>query len=80
MLLYKHLCVALQLKRCLPCNHYSASHTKLLPKVLGKVPEKDACPEKFSLCLIIDGCPIAKVVPDSNEWVLNNVGLGPNNV
>ena len=34
--LYRHLCVAHQLKRCLPCKHYSACQTMLLPKVLEK--------------------------------------------
>ena len=40
---------------------------------------KDACPEKFSQCLIIKGCVIAKVGPPNNEWVCND-GLVPNNV
>ena len=40
---------------------------------------KDASPEKFSQCLIIMGCVIAKVGPPNNEWVCNN-GLVPNNV
>ena len=25
---------------------------------------------KFSQCLVINGCPIAKIVPDNNKWVL----------
>ena len=50
------------------------------PRYLGKVLVKDACPEKFSGCLIIKGCPIAKVEPHNNDWVPNNDGLVPNNV
>ena len=34
--LYMHLCIALQLKSCLPLKHYSACYTMLLPKILGK--------------------------------------------
>ena len=40
---------------------------------------KGACPEKFSQCLIVNGCLIEKVVPDNNELVLNNDRLIPNN-
>ena len=39
---------------------------------------KDAYLKKFIQCLIVDGCLIAKVVPDDNELVLNNDGLVPN--
>ena len=41
---------------------------------------KDACPEKFNQCLIINGCLKAKVVPHNNEWVHNNDGLVLNDV
>ena len=41
---------------------------------------KDACPEKFSGCLIIKGCLIAIVEPYDNEWLPNNDGLVPNSV
>ena len=78
--LYRHLCVALQLKRRFPRKHRSAYYTMLLLKVLGKMLVKDACLEKFNQCLIINGYLIAKVVPDDNELVLNNNGLVPNNV
>ena len=37
------------------------------------------CCEKFSRCLIIKGCLIAKVEPCNNEWVPYNDGLVPNN-
>lgn len=81
--LYRHLCIALQLKRCLPCKHYSACTIMLLSKVFfRKVLVKDACPEKFSQYLIIKGCVITKVTkvgPLNNEWVCN-YGLVPNNV
>ena len=40
---------------------------------------KDAYLKKFSQCLIINGCLIAKVVPDNNELVLNNDEQEPNN-
>ena len=77
---YTRLYVALQLKRRFPRKHYSACHTMLLSKVLGKMLVKDACLENFNQCLIINGCLIAKVVPDDNELVLKNNGLVPNNV
>ena len=48
---------------------------------------KDACSEKFSQCLIINGCLIAKVVstndglvPNNDKSVPSNDGLVPNNV
>lgn len=47
-----------------------ACHTMLLPRYLGK----------FSWCLMINECLIAKVVPENNELVPNNHGLVPNNV
>ena len=78
--LYRHLCVALRLKRRFPRKHHSACHTMLLSKVLGKMLVKDACLEKFNQCLIINGYLIAKFVPDDNELVLKNNGLMPNNV
>ena len=78
--LYRHLCVALQLKRRFPRKHHSACYTILLLKVLRKMLVKDACLEKFNQCLIINGYLIAKVVPDDNELVLNNNGLVPNNI
>ena len=77
---YRHLRVVLQLKRHFPRKHYSACHTMLLSKVLGKMLVKDACLEKFNQCVIIDGYLIAKVVPDDNELVLNNDGIVLNNV
>ena len=52
----------------------------LLPKVLGKVLMKDAWRKKFSRYLIINGCLIAKLVPDENKVVFDNNGLVPNNV
>ena len=46
---------------------------------------KDACLEKFYLCLMINGCLMAKVVPNddklvpySDRLVLNNVRQVPN--
>ena len=39
------------------------------PRFLGKVLVKNACPEKFSQCLI-KGFLIAKVEPHNNEWYL----------
>ena len=40
---------------------------------------KDACLRRFSQGLIVNGCLIAKVVPDNNELVLNNDEQVPNN-
>ena len=55
----------------------SALHTMLLP--FGKGVVKDACLRKFSQCLIVNGCLIAKVVLDTNELVPNNDEQVPNN-
>ena len=41
---------------------------------------KDVFLEKFYQCLMINGCLIAKVVPDDNKLVPYNDGLVPNNV
>ena len=49
------------------------------PRYLRKVLVRGACPEKFSQCLIVNGCLIAKVVPDNNELVPYIDGLVPNN-
>ena len=43
--LNRHLCIALQLKKCLPHKHYSACHTSSSPRYMGKVLVKDACLE-----------------------------------
>ena len=63
------------LKRCLP--RLTTQHSS--PRYFGKVVVKDACLKKFSWCLIINGCLIAKVVPDNNELLLNNDEQVPNN-
>ena len=49
------------------------------PKVVGKSAGADACLEKFNQCPIINGCLIAKVVPNDNELVPYIDGLVPNN-
>ena len=63
------------LKRCLPQLTTQCSS----PRYFGKVVVKDACLKKFCRCLIVNGCLIAKVVPDNNELVLNNDAQVPNN-
>lgn len=77
--LYRHFCIALQLKRCRPHTHFSACHAVLLTRYLAKVLVKGACLEKFYHCPIMSGCLTAKVTPDDIERVPNNDGLVPNN-
>ena len=63
------------LKRWLPQLSTQCSS----PRYFGKGVVKDACLRKFSQGLIVNGCLIAKVVPDNNELVLNNDEQMPNN-
>ena len=60
---------SLHLKRCFPQLTTQCSSPRYFGKVL----------EKLSWCLIVNGCLIAKVVPDNNELVLNNDEQVPNN-
>ena len=63
------------LKGCFP--QFTTQCSSL--RYFGKVLVKGAYLKKFSQCLIVNGCLIAKVVPDNNELVCNNDEQVPNN-